>query len=152
MRNIFSLPPQTIHPDGVTAMPFQPYVNVYLAGVSPCHDIEDATFCGQHSESSFVGSQQACQRFAGTIICEKTHRTYFRQLCQLIFQLMQLCLRSGIRLMFQCFSFRIDAPFKRLTLLLILPDGGSTCLVEFLFVLVQGAGHVTHDAGLTLAG
>ena len=54
--------------------------------------------------------------------------------------------------MFQCFSFCIDAPFKRLTLLLILPDGGSTCLVEFLFVLVQGAGHVTHDAGLTFAG
>ena len=35
-----------------------------------------------------------------------------KELCQLILQLMQLCLRSGIRLMFQCFSFRIDAPFK----------------------------------------
>ena len=91
MRNILRIPSQTIHPDGVPAVAFEPDVDIGLTGIPACHNVEDAAFGRYHGEDSSVVCQKTGQRLAGTVIRKEADILHFLQIVEFTLQIEEFC-------------------------------------------------------------
>ena len=103
MENAFCIPCHPIHINGVTAMAFEPHIDIGFVGIAPRQNIKDSAFCRNHRKDSVVICHQASQRFAGTIICKETDRLQLRCLIQLFLQILQFQLHFPVCLTLQLF-------------------------------------------------
>ena len=148
--NVLRIPPQPVHPDGVTAVPLEPHVDVDLAGIPAGHDVEDAALGRDDREPSAAARQQAGQRLAGAVIRREASLADHWVVCQLVLQHLKLLLQLRRAFALQALLQGRDLPLQGFTLMPVCPDLRLPCLVELLLVFIDHAGHVPHDTGLPL--
>ena len=145
MRNILRLPSQTVHPNGIPAVTFEPDVDIGLAGIPARHNVEDTAFGRYHGEDSAVVCQKTGQRLTGTIIRKEADILHFLQIIELTLQIEEFRFSFLILRLPQLVPQAFDLPFQVFAFLPVLPDLRTAHLVEVLFVVVKEACHFPHN-------
>ena len=151
MRNILRLPSQTVHPNDIPAVTFEPDVNIGLAGITACHNVEDAAFGRYHGEDTAVVGQKAGQSLTGTIIRKKTDFLHFLQIIEFTLQIEEFCFGFLVLRLPQLVPQAFDLPFQVLAILPVFPDLRTAHLIEILFVVVKETCHFPHNTGFTFS-
>ena len=97
-------------------MPLQPDVDIGLVGIPPGHNIEDAALGGDHGEHAAVGSHQAGQCFAGTVIGKEADRLQLEHIFKLLLQMPKLQFCFTIFPVFQLLLQTRDLSLQRFPL------------------------------------
>ena len=90
MHDALRITGHSVYIDGIAAMPLQPDVDIGFVGIPSSHNIEDAAFGGDHGEHAAIGSHQAGQCFAGTVVGKKTDRLQLGHIFKLLLQMPKL--------------------------------------------------------------
>ena len=97
-------------------MTLQPDVDISLVGIPPGHNIEDAALGGDHGEHAAVGSHQAGQCFAGTVIGKEADWLKLGYIFKLLLQMPKLLFCFTIFPMFQLLLQAGDLTLQRFPL------------------------------------
>ena len=97
-------------------MTLQPDVDISLVGIPPGHNIEDAAFGRDYGEHTAVGSHQAGQCFAGTVIGKEADRLQLGYIFKLLLQMPKLQFCFTIFLVFQLLLQTGDLVLQRFSL------------------------------------
>ena len=87
-----------VNSDGITAVTFEEYIDIYIAAVQAADDIEDTALCGNHRRTTVVLGQNGSQLFGGHIVHEESerfHRFVFGYFFGLAFDIFLGCFALG---------------------------------------------------------